>query len=81
VSDRDQESDPKRVLRTLGKKPNQAPARVALGMAGLLAQSETVSKAFGPRLGFALMVLAILAGSSVVATTIIILAKWIGRFL
>jgi hypothetical protein len=55
--------------------------RPKFGMPAILAQSDRVVEAFGPQRGFALMVLAILAGSSVVAAAIILLAKVVGRFL
>jgi hypothetical protein len=66
---------------TVRNKVNPERPKLNFGLANVLAQSETVSKAFGPRLGFALMFTAVLATTSVSATTLFILAKEIGRLL
>jgi hypothetical protein len=46
-----------------------------------LAQSETVSRAFGPVLGFILVLTTVLAAAGVSATSLFLLAKGVGRFL
>jgi hypothetical protein len=54
-------------------------ARLNFGLASLLAQSEAVSRAFGRRLGFALMVTAILTGSSMTAAGMLLIARGITK--
>jgi hypothetical protein len=49
------------------------------GLANVLAQSEIVVRAFGPRLGFVLMSMAILASGAVTAGLAIVVAKGLGR--
>ena len=81
MSDRDQKSNLKEVrCKAREDEPGTTRPRFDVGMAAVLAQSETVSRAFGRRLGFSLMVLAILAGSSVTATSLFLLTKGIGHF-
>lgn len=55
--------------------------RFGLGMSSILAQAPKVAGAFGPVLGFILMMTAILAAAGVSVTTITVLAKGIGHFL
>jgi hypothetical protein len=66
---------------TVGKPAELSKPKLSLGLANVLAQSEMVSRAFGPRLGFALMFTAVLATTGVSTATLIILARGIGRFL
>ncbi|WP_136626445.1 hypothetical protein [Bradyrhizobium macuxiense] len=81
MSDRDQKTNLKEAPGKAGsEKLGTTRPRFEVGMAAVLAQSETVSRAFGRRLGFSLMVLAILAGSSVTATSLFLLTKGIGHF-
>ena len=54
-------------------------ARLALGMGGILSQSETVVRAFGRDRGFALMLLAVLAGVLVPLGTVLLIAHSIVR--
>lgn len=54
-------------------------ARFALGMGGILSQSETVVRAFGRDRGFALMLLAVLAGVLVPLGTVLLIAHSIVR--
>lgn len=44
-------------------RTTSARPKIGLGTANVLAQSEMVAKAFGPKLGFALMMMAMLAGT------------------
>jgi hypothetical protein len=55
--------------------------RLAFGLGHVLDRSEAVARAFGPRLGFVLMLTAVLAASGVSAGTVIVLAKGLGRVL
>jgi hypothetical protein len=54
-------------------------ARIAVGMGGILSQSETVVRAFGRERGFVLMLLAVLAGVLVSLCTVLMLAHGIVR--
>lgn len=54
-------------------------ARFAVGMGGILSQSETVVRAFGRDRGFALMLLAVLAGVLVPLGTVLLIAHSIVR--
>lgn len=54
-------------------------ARLAVGMGGILSQSETVVRAFGRDRGFALMLLAVLAGVLVPLGTVLLIAHSIVR--
>jgi hypothetical protein len=51
----------------------------SIGLGGILAQSETVVRAFGPNKGFSLMLLALLAGAVFPVGAVILLAKAIAR--
>jgi hypothetical protein len=62
------------------KKPEVRP-RAGIGLASLLAQSDAVVQAFGPERGFKLMVLAVLAGTGVSASTVFFILKGISRVL
>jgi hypothetical protein len=63
------------------RKPVNASLRpkLGVGLANVLAQSETVVRAFGPRLGFVLMSMAILASAALTAGMAIVVAKGLGR--
>jgi hypothetical protein len=63
------------------RKPVNASSRpkLGVGLANVLAQSEIVARAFGPRLGFVLMSMAILASAAVTAGMAIAVAKGLGR--
>jgi hypothetical protein len=65
------------------RKPVSASPRpkLGVGLANVLAQSETVVRAFGPRLGFVLMSMAILASAGVTAGLVIVVAKGFARLL
>jgi hypothetical protein len=52
-----------------------------MGLGGILAQSETVVRAFGREKDFVLMMAAILAVVSVGLGTVVIVAKGVGRLL
>ena len=54
-------------------------ARFTVGMGGILSQSETVVRAFGPDRGFVLMLLAVLAGLLVPLGTVLLIARGIAR--
>ncbi|KRQ15911.1 hypothetical protein FBZ96_11581 [Bradyrhizobium stylosanthis] len=54
-------------------------ARFAVGMGGILSQSETVVRAFGRDRGFILMLLAVLAGVLVPLGTLLLIAHGIAR--
>jgi hypothetical protein len=49
------------------------------GLGNLLAQSETVLRAFGPDRGFRPMLVAIAAGASIGIGTVVLVATGIGR--
>lgn len=55
--------------------------KLNIGLANVLAQSETVSRAFGPKLGFVLVLATVLAAAVVSATSLFLLAKGVGRVL
>jgi hypothetical protein len=55
--------------------------KASMGLGGILAQSETVVRAFGREKGFVLMMAAILAVVSVGLGTAVIVAKGVGRLL
>ncbi|MEH2506818.1 hypothetical protein V1290_005629 [Bradyrhizobium sp. AZCC 1578] len=55
--------------------------KLNVGLANVLAQSETVSRAFGPRLGFILVLATVLAAAAVSATSLFLLAKGVGHVL
>jgi hypothetical protein len=55
--------------------------KVTTGLAAILAQSETVARAFGRQKGFFLMIAAILAVVSVGLGAALIVAKGVGRLL
>lgn len=61
-----------------GEPPKPRPI---IGLASVLAQSEIVSRAFGPRLGFILVLTTVLAGAAVSGTSLFLLAKGVGRLL
>jgi len=52
-----------------------------LGLGNILAQSGVVVDAFGPRLGFVLMMMAILAGAVVTGSAAVLFARLLGRYL
>ncbi|MBR0868301.1 hypothetical protein ACVIWV_002008 [Bradyrhizobium diazoefficiens] len=56
-------------------------ARFAVGLGGLLSQSETVVGAFGRDRGFILMLVAVLAGVLVPLGTVLLIAHGIARHL
>ncbi|UWU80729.1 hypothetical protein N2603_20360 [Bradyrhizobium huanghuaihaiense] len=62
---------------TQRREPNLA--RIAVGMSGILSQSETVVRAFGRERGFVLMLLAVLAGVLVPLGTVLLIAHGIVR--
>ncbi len=62
---------------TQKREPNLA--RFAVGMGGILSQSETVVRAFGRERGFVLMLLAVLAGLLVPLGTVLLIAHGIAR--
>ena len=74
------------VLRKNSKPPSavrpklEQPKRY-FGLAAILSQAREVADAFGPVLGFIIMVLAILAGSGVSVTGLVLLANGIGQLL
>jgi hypothetical protein len=71
------------VKKAVTKRRDEEPPKPKLniGLANVLAQSETVSRAFGPRLGFILVLTTVLAAAGVSATSLFLLAKGVGRFL
>lgn len=52
----------------------------SIGLGAILAQSETVVRAFGPNKGFVLMLAAVLAGATFPVGAVILLAKGVGRW-
>jgi hypothetical protein len=55
--------------------------RVSLGLGNILAQSETVVRAFGAERGFILMLVAILSGASVSLGVALLIVRSVGRAL
>lgn len=66
------------VMKSGGEPPKP---RLNIGLSGVLAQSETVSRAFGPVRGFILVLITVLAAAGVSATSLFLLAKGVGRLL
>jgi hypothetical protein len=63
------------------KRVEAEKVRIGIGLANVLSQSETVVRAFGPRLGFVLMLVAILAGAAVTGGAAVLVTRTIGRYL
>jgi hypothetical protein len=61
------------------RKP--ALPKVSLGLGNILAQSETVVRAFGPERGFKLMVIAMLTGALVTVSAAVLLGRIMTRYL
>jgi hypothetical protein len=57
-----------------------ARPRLSVGVASILDRSGRVSRAFGQKLGFILMVLAIFTGAGIGAGAVVLIAKGLGRF-
>jgi len=55
--------------------------RVSLGLGNILAQSETVVRAFGAERGFILMLVAIMSGASVSLGVALLIVRSVGRAL
>ncbi|WP_156918311.1 hypothetical protein [Bradyrhizobium sp. Cp5.3] len=56
-------------------------AKIAVGIGGILSQSETVVRAFGRDRGFVLMLVAVLAGVLIPLGTVLLIAHGIVRHL
>jgi len=59
------------------KHPNRVdePVRPKFGIPAILGQSDRVVAAFGPRLGFTLMVLALASSAGVLGSAVALLAR------
>lgn len=65
-------------LSRTGRKANKIPP---IGVSNILDRSKLVAEAFGPYLGFTLMMTAILATTGVSATTLFFVVKLFERLL
>jgi hypothetical protein len=62
------------------KLPIEWP-RLKFGIPAILSQSDVVSRSFGPNRGFMLMVLALIAATSVSLVTALLVLKGLSRFI